>query len=184
MTHRRQPAEQGDAPAPVGHEELSRAIEILARVAEDRGALALVDAAARERLQRIAGEIARPDARQRRQLRKALARGERQTRKARDGALRKETGIRKLRNAPVFQTPLPELPRPGTDATGWWPGALPAPAPTPTSTSDELHEPRKCYVCKAEYRRLHPFYDQLCPACGDENEAHRTAAVDLSLIHI
>jgi len=179
MTHRRQPAEQGDAPAPVGHEELSRAIEILARVAEDRGALALVDAAARERLQRIAGEIARPDARQRRQLRKALARGERQTRKARDGALRKETGIRKLRNAPVFQTPLPELPRPGTDAAGWWPEALPSSTPTPTSASDELHEPRKCYVCKAEYRRLHPFYDQLCPACGDENEAHRTAAVDL-----
>ncbi len=43
----------------------------------------------------------------------------------------------------------------------------------------ELSEPRKCYVCKAPYTRLHPFYDQLCPACGDQNHARRTAAVDL-----
>jgi NAD(P)-dependent dehydrogenase (short-subunit alcohol dehydrogenase family) len=185
MTHKRNaPAEQEGAPAPVDREELSRAIELLARVAADRGALAAVDAAARERLQRIAGEIARPDARQRRQLRKALARDERETRKARDGALRKQTGIRKLRDAPVFRAPLPELPRPGTDASGWWPAALP-PTSTATTTAtstaapDELHAPRKCYVCKAEYRRLHPFYDQLCPACGDENQARRTAAVDL-----
>jgi NAD(P)-dependent dehydrogenase (short-subunit alcohol dehydrogenase family) len=34
-------------------------------------------------------------------------------------------------------------------------------------------------VCKAEYRTLHRFYDQLCPACGDENLAHRTASADL-----
>jgi NAD(P)-dependent dehydrogenase (short-subunit alcohol dehydrogenase family) len=43
----------------------------------------------------------------------------------------------------------------------------------------ELSEPRKCYVCKAPYRQLHPFYDQMCPACGDENFARRTATVDL-----
>jgi NAD(P)-dependent dehydrogenase (short-subunit alcohol dehydrogenase family) len=34
-------------------------------------------------------------------------------------------------------------------------------------------------VCKAEYRTLHRFYDQLCPACGEENLAHRNAAADL-----
>ena len=43
----------------------------------------------------------------------------------------------------------------------------------------ELTEPRKCYVCKAEYRRLHPFYDQLCRACGEENHARRVATADL-----
>jgi NAD(P)-dependent dehydrogenase (short-subunit alcohol dehydrogenase family) len=143
-----------------------------------------VDAATRERLQRVAGELARPDARQRRQLRKALARGEREGRKERDGALRKATGIRRLREAPVFRPPLPELPPPGTDASAWWPRlprAAPPPAPaTPASgETAHLHEPHKCYVCKAEYRRLHPFYDQLCPACGDENLARRTATADL-----
>jgi NAD(P)-dependent dehydrogenase (short-subunit alcohol dehydrogenase family) len=164
--------------------EVARALEVLARVAEDRGALAAVDAATRERLQRLAGEVARPDARQRRQLRKALARGERDARKERDGALRRSTGIRKLRDAPVFRAPLPELPAPGTDASGWRPEALPPAtpiltAPAPAPAPDELHEPRKCYVCKREYRRLHPFYDQLCPACGDENLAHRSATADL-----
>jgi NAD(P)-dependent dehydrogenase (short-subunit alcohol dehydrogenase family) len=34
-------------------------------------------------------------------------------------------------------------------------------------------------VCKAQYRRLHPFYDQMCPACGDENLARRNETADL-----
>jgi NAD(P)-dependent dehydrogenase (short-subunit alcohol dehydrogenase family) len=86
----------------------------------------------------------------------------------------------------VFETPLPPLPAPGTDASGWWPapllgGADPsAPAAEPPERGGpELHAPRKCYVCKAEYRRIHPFYDQLCPACGDENHARRAITADL-----
>src|SRR5512133_3823582 len=145
-------ADPEHASPPLDPAEVARAIEVLARVAEDRGALAGVDAATRERLQRIAGELARPDARQRRQLRKALARGERDARKARDGALRKATGIRKLREAPVFRAPLPELPAPGEDASRWWP-RLPGstgrePQPQPEPDAPELDAPRKCYVCK------------------------------------
>jgi NAD(P)-dependent dehydrogenase (short-subunit alcohol dehydrogenase family) len=49
----------------------------------------------------------------------------------------------------------------------------------PDAGGPELAEPRKCYVCKAPYRRLHPFYDQLCRACGDENLARRAATADL-----
>ncbi|HYG69721.1 MAG TPA: SDR family NAD(P)-dependent oxidoreductase, partial [Anaeromyxobacteraceae bacterium] len=152
--------------------ELAAALDVLARVAEDRGVLAAVDAATRERLQRLAGELARPDLEQRRKLRKALTREARDARKARDAELRRDTGIQKLRRAPVFETPLPALPAPGTDASGWRP-VLPDEDPPP------LSEPRKCYVCKKTYDRLHPFYDQLCRACGDENFARRTATVDL-----
>lgn len=43
----------------------------------------------------------------------------------------------------------------------------------------ELREARKCYVCKGEYRRLHFFYDQLCPACGDFNHAKRIQTAPL-----
>jgi NAD(P)-dependent dehydrogenase (short-subunit alcohol dehydrogenase family) len=182
MTKKRHvPAGQEGAPPPLDATEVEHALHVLARVAEDRGTLATVDAATRERLQRLAGEIARPDARQRRQLRKALARGERDAQKARDGALRMATGIRKLRAAPVFKAPLPELPPPGTDASGWWPALPPAPTSPATEAphAGDLTEPHKCYVCKGEYRRLHPFYDQLCPACGEENLAHRTAVADL-----
>lgn len=70
------------------------------------------------------------------------------------------------------------MPRGGTDASQWAPPAPFAHAKG-AEAQPELGEPRKCYVCKAPYQRLHRFYDQLCPACGDENFAHRTATVDL-----
>jgi NAD(P)-dependent dehydrogenase (short-subunit alcohol dehydrogenase family) len=37
-----------------------------------------------------------------------------------------------------------------------------------------------CYVCKERYSTLHPFYDQMCKACGDHNFAKRTETADLS----
>jgi NAD(P)-dependent dehydrogenase (short-subunit alcohol dehydrogenase family) len=181
---RKRAAEPAGKAGPLDPADVEHALGVLARVAEDRGALAGVDAGAREALQRLAGELARPDGRQRKKLRKALRKGERAAQKARDGALRSGTGIRRLRDAPVFATPLPELPPPGSDASGWRP-ALPAPArPGAEPAAEggdgpELGDPHKCYVCKAEYRRLHPFYDQLCRPCGDENFARRTATADL-----
>jgi NAD(P)-dependent dehydrogenase (short-subunit alcohol dehydrogenase family) len=171
--------------------ELEAALDVLAQVTEDRGVLAAVDAATRERLQRLAGELARPDLDQRRKLRKALTREAREAKKAHDAGLRRDTGIQKLRRAPVFETPLPALPAPGTDASGWRPllpepevtPAAPAAAATATAAGPDdtppLTEPRKCYVCKRSYDRLHSFYDQLCRACGDENQGRRAATVDL-----
>jgi NAD(P)-dependent dehydrogenase (short-subunit alcohol dehydrogenase family) len=182
MPHRRKHAA---GQAPLSPEEVAEALRVLSRIAEDRGALSAVSPDAREALQRAAGEVARPDGRQRKKLRKALRKGERDARRASDGALRGGTGIRRLREAPVFRAPLPELPPPGSDASGWWPRALQASAPPPAAAparaedGPELAEARKCYVCKAGYRRLHPFYDQLCGACGDENHARRTATADL-----
>jgi NAD(P)-dependent dehydrogenase (short-subunit alcohol dehydrogenase family) len=165
--------------------DVAVALQVLARVAADRASLAAVDAETRAALQRLAGEVARPDLKARKKLQKALLRGEREARKARDGALRSATGIQRLRHAPVFPTPLPELPAAGTDASGWWP-RLPAEgapchggAPPQDEAGPELAEPRKCYVCKTPYRRLHRFYDQMCGPCGDENLARRTATVDL-----
>jgi NAD(P)-dependent dehydrogenase (short-subunit alcohol dehydrogenase family) len=168
--------------------EIEVALKVLARVAGDRALLAEVDAETRVALQRLAGEVARPGAEQRRRLRKALLRGERRRGKARDRSLREGTGIQQLRRAPVFVAPLPPLPPPGTDASGWWPSlparaapTLPGGLPTAAHAEDgpELGQERKCYVCKAAYRRLHDFYDQLCRPCGDENLARRSATVDL-----
>ncbi|HEY6098937.1 MAG TPA: SDR family oxidoreductase, partial [Anaeromyxobacter sp.] len=160
--------------------DLAAALRILARVAEDRTLLADVDAETRVALQRLAGEVARPDLRKRKRLQKALLRNERASRKARDRALREGTGIRKLRDAPVFATPLP---RTGPDAPGGPPrltGRAAARA-EPVAPDEEPHlaEPHKCYVCKRPYHRLHRFYDQLCRGCGDENEARRAATADL-----
>ncbi|MBA9004965.1 SDR family NAD(P)-dependent oxidoreductase [Thermomonospora cellulosilytica] len=39
---------------------------------------------------------------------------------------------------------------------------------------------RRCYVCKAPYREVHPEYHLLCPPCAEENLAHRYARCDLT----
>jgi NAD(P)-dependent dehydrogenase (short-subunit alcohol dehydrogenase family) len=169
--------------------DVAAALRVLERVAGDRTVLARLDAETRVTLQRLAGEVARPDLKARKKLQRALLRGEHRARKARDAALRGDTGIQQLRQAPVFVAPLPALPPPGTDARAWQPSLPDAAAPRaagapsgPSVVEDggpELTEPRKCYVCKTPYRRLHRFYDQLCRACGDESYARRTATVDL-----
>jgi NAD(P)-dependent dehydrogenase (short-subunit alcohol dehydrogenase family) len=175
-------AEQRDEDGALSSDEVAAALKVLERVARDRGALAAVDQEAREALQRLAGEVARPDPEQRRRLRKALLRRAHGARKEADERRRDATGIRQLRKAPVFLTSLPPMPPPGTDASAWWPALPSPPAPSPEPSPEagpELTEPRKCYVCKEPYQRLHPFYDQLCPRCGDENFARRTAVSDL-----
>ncbi len=162
--------------------DVAAALRVLARIAEDRTALAGVDAETRVALQRLAGEVARPDLRTRKRLQKALLRSDHEARKARDEALRRGTGIRKLRDAPVFATPAPGLPPPGAGASGWWPrleGAAERAQADAPADGPELSGPRKCYVCKRAYRTLHRFYDQLCPPCAGENEARRTASADL-----
>jgi NAD(P)-dependent dehydrogenase (short-subunit alcohol dehydrogenase family) len=56
----------------------------------------------------------------------------------------------------------------------------PEPAALPEAPTAVLTEPRRCYVCKQPYARLHPFYDSLCPACGDFNYAKRSQTANLS----
>ncbi|MGK3981742.1 SDR family NAD(P)-dependent oxidoreductase [Sorangium sp. So ce136] len=43
----------------------------------------------------------------------------------------------------------------------------------------ELTKPRKCYVCKAEFRAVHFFYDAMCGPCGDFNFAKRSQTAPL-----
>jgi NAD(P)-dependent dehydrogenase (short-subunit alcohol dehydrogenase family) len=43
----------------------------------------------------------------------------------------------------------------------------------------EALEPKHCYVCKQMYSLIHPFYDQLCPACAELNFRKRTELADL-----
>jgi NAD(P)-dependent dehydrogenase (short-subunit alcohol dehydrogenase family) len=88
---------------------------------------------------------------------------------------RAQTGIREARKAPVFIAPK-LLSLVDADVTN--------------KTNDEnnfnavqsndLNSPRNCYVCKAEYTRLHFFYDTMCTPCGDFNykKRYQTAPLD------
>ena len=44
----------------------------------------------------------------------------------------------------------------------------------------ELSEARACYICKQPYRRVHFFYDSMCPDCGDLNYKKRDELTDLT----
>jgi NAD(P)-dependent dehydrogenase (short-subunit alcohol dehydrogenase family) len=166
------------AAPPPSSAEIEAAARVLAAVVEDRGLLATVDVAIREALQRSAGELARPDLKARKRLQKTMLRSAQLARKEGDEALRRSSGIRRLRAEPVFRVPFPPMPARGTDASGWWP-VLPGSVAEAAAADPELHAPRRCYVCKREYRSIHRFYDQLCRPCGDENELRREATVDL-----
>ncbi|KJS33837.1 MAG: oxidoreductase, partial [Desulfatitalea sp. BRH_c12] len=75
-------------------------------------------------------------------------------------------GIRKARQAPVFKAPL-QISAPGLDEAAQ--GAAP-----------ELQSPRNCYVCKAEFTRLHFFYDAMCPSCAEINYRKRFQTASLA----
>jgi NAD(P)-dependent dehydrogenase (short-subunit alcohol dehydrogenase family) len=168
------PMAHGSEPpkVPVTPEAISACADVLDALAEDRALLAEVDQATRRRLLTAAGRVSRPERDEQRDLRRALAKRDRTSLRDADEAARRGTLIRALRELPVYPTPAlqpgPEPPRePGADA------------PREEGPA-ELREPRKCYVCKAPFRTLHFFYDQLCPACGDFNHAKRiqTASLD------
>ena len=85
--------------------DLSSALALLQRIADDRAVLVDVSAEQRAQLQRLCGVIARPDLKDRKKLQKALLQQEHQQKKADDDERRKDTGIRHLRAQPVFITP-------------------------------------------------------------------------------
>src|SRR5262245_16339139 len=141
-------------PANVTPEAISACADVLEALSGDRGLLAAVDPATRRRLMTAAGRVSRPERDEQRGLRKALRRRDRVEQREADEAVRRRAAIRALRELPVYPTP-----------------ALPA--AEPEGPGRELREARKCYVCKASFRTLHFFYDQLCPPCGDFNHAKR-----------
>ncbi|MFZ9887498.1 MAG: SDR family NAD(P)-dependent oxidoreductase [Myxococcota bacterium] len=149
-------------------DELDTALRVLRVIADDRSALAHFDVEQRVLLQRLAGEVARPDLKQRKRLQRALLRAEIREKRQHDEKAREETGIRGLRAQPVFPTPI-ALPPPLEEST----------QETVDEPGPRLHHTRKCYVCKCEYHVLHHFYDQLCQSCGDLNFARRTPQHDL-----
>ena len=107
-----------------------------------------------------------PTSSQRRRCGKALRAARRRRRSSqRDESVLAETGIRVLRE----QAGLHDAERlPAGRASS-------RPRSRTTRSSARSIEPQHCYVCKQHYSTIHPFYDQLCPACGEFNfaQAHR-----------
>jgi len=148
--------------------QLRAATELLEAVVRDRLLLTQLTVEERTRLLAAAGDVFNPDLVQRRQWAKTLRRRGKAEKKQRDEAVLAETGIRVLREKPVFTTPNVFAPEGFEQVEHDEPAVR------------EVVEPQHCYVCKQRYRDVHPFYDQMCAACGDFNYAKRTETADLS----
>jgi NAD(P)-dependent dehydrogenase (short-subunit alcohol dehydrogenase family) len=137
-------------------EDIRRLTALLESVHEDRRLLAELSEEDKIALVSAAGRVALPERQSQYRLKKAQRNRRAKVRRAKDKALRDETGIRVARAAPVFSAPLlPEM---------------------PVREERLLEKPADCYVCKNEYRRIHHFYDSMCWDCGELNYRKRFQA--------
>ncbi len=147
---------------------IKQAIQLLEAIVADRTLLASLEEDERIALLRAAGLVANPERDAVSRLTKAVRRQRRQVKQEKDREARASSGIRALRLEPVFAAPQLSASR----------GSAQVP---PASQGPErvLERPKGCYVCKAEFRHLHHFYDSMCIPCGDLNYAKRFARAPL-----
>jgi NAD(P)-dependent dehydrogenase (short-subunit alcohol dehydrogenase family) len=148
-------------------ERIEGMIELLERLEAEPERAAAIDRETWVRLQRAAGRIARSEEGWRRAIRRGVKRRQRSENKSHDAQVLARADIRRLHRAPWVLPPPDE--REGERE----------PHPTERAERSELRDAKKCYVCKAEFRRVHHFYDQLCPECAELNWQKRNATVDL-----
>jgi len=142
-------------------EELARCLEILEHLVSDRTRLVTLSHDERVRLLIAAGRVSRPTRHEGIRENKAFRRHSKKVAQKEDRDARAETAIRMARQAPVYAPP-PQLP-----------------GPSPVTPPRELKKPRGCYVCKAEYRRLHFFYDSIVESCAEFNYQKRFQTASL-----
>ena len=141
-----------------------------------------------------AGDVFCPDPEIRRRRTKLLAQRRRSARAELDAAVLARTGIRTLRDRPVFTTPDVHPPHhvdridmtdhdgtddAGVDRVGADPVADPS-AGDPVTGGRLTLDRRHCYICKVRFREVHHFYDQLCPDCAELNFAKRGELADMT----
>ncbi len=148
-------------------QQLLAATEFLQEVAGSKDVLRGLSPAERAAFLNAAGDVFCADPEERRMRVKARRRKQRADKLAADEAVLNETGIRTLRDKPVFTTPNVFAPDDFTQDD--------RADPLFRETIEEQH----CYVCKVKYNAVHHFYDQLCPECAALNFAKRGELADL-----
>ncbi len=143
-------------------ESIEQCVATLKRLIENPEEYTSLDRDLQITLMKTAGQFSRPDRKERKERNKIANKQVRQEVVKKERKARSNTGIRKLREASIFSAPL-QL--------------------THLKESSEehtLHSPRNCYVCKAEFTKLHQFYDTMCPDCGDLNYQKRFQTADMT----
>ena len=179
--------EDQSAAAEVTREELLAMTELLRKVADDRGALAVLEKKDRDELLKQIGIIASPSRNDRRKLTRVFRRKKQEElarRKEEDRKRLSNTGIRAQGQLPVFPTPQSPYSNRQLQKSGApkpFDPTLPPKADIDDATFPiRLDVPRNCYTCKRDYDRAHFFYDSLCPDCATLNWEKRNQSFDLS----
>lgn len=115
-------------------------------------------------LYRSAGKISRPDKEEIKKRHKEAKAYEQKLVVEENRQKRATTGIRSARKDKVFTAPEQIL----IESENYY------------KEAPELSKARNCYVCKAEFTKLHFFYDTMCKACGDFNYHKRFQRCDMT----
>lgn len=145
--------------------EVADVVERLQRLVDDRVVLTRLPEELRKSLLTACGRLSRPTREERNGLKKEYRRQRRERRRAHDRALLDRTRARHNRIELVYPTPDP-------DGRGNVEGPLPG--------GLQLIDARSCYICKADYREVHSFYDTMCPECAEFNLMKRNQTADLT----
>ena len=143
-------------------DEIDRCIAIMTQLNAATDQIFDIPKEQRTALIKAAGQFSRPDRAElakRKKDGKAIAKRKQEKK---DRTARKETGIRSAREASVFVAP-----------------KLLAVQDLESKEPLELETPRKCYVCKTTFTKMHHFYDSMCTDCGDFNYAKRFQTADV-----
>ena len=152
----------GDKELPT-KQELEQCLAILKAVNTNSHVLLQLSNEQRIELLKTAGILSRPDRVELKKRRKDLNKQLKSSLRKQDKKARETTGIRSARTAEVFTAPDQLL---LTEAKK-------------REEVQELSTPRNCYVCKAEFTKLHFFYDTMCQSCGDLNYRKRFQSANL-----
>lgn len=160
--------------------DVETAIGVLEAIVASPEALVRIDPERRRLLLELAGRASRPTPLERRSRARAYRRKDRSEDRAHDESLLAGARLRRTKALAAFLPPsvhamLPEPPKALPDA----PEPFPERAGTVTGGEPRLKKPRACYVCKASFERVHPFYDSLCPPCAEHNFAKRDQTAPL-----
>lgn len=143
--------------------EIQECINLLKDLVADTQQLAFLTRKQRIELITVTGQLSRPNRDEIKKRKKDCQRIKKQKVDNYQRVIRASTGIRSARQATVFSAPL-QVSSNAVDLKGDRP---------------ELIIPRACYICKSEFKRLHFFYDALCPVCADFNYQKRFQSTSL-----
>ncbi|HNW39630.1 MAG TPA: SDR family oxidoreductase [Candidatus Omnitrophota bacterium] len=143
--------------------DIQECITLLKDLVADTSQLAYLTREQRIELIKVTGRLSRPDRDEIRKRKRDCRRVKKQKVDSYQRVIRASTGIRSARKDAVFSAPRQIT---GSEVDS-------------AKDRPELITPRACYICKDEYKRLHFFYDALCPRCADFNYRKRFQTTSL-----